>query len=116
MRLLTKWLICFGSLLLANALFPMSFRVFGGLLTFAGAATVLWLVNLAIRPLFQLIALPFTIITFGLFSLVVNALMVRLAVALTPLISIRGFAVCLVIALMVSIGNSLFAANLRRKS
>ncbi len=113
MRLIVKWFICFAALLIARALFPADFLVYGGLLTLAAAAAVLMLANLAIRPILQVVALPVTIVTFGLFSLVVNAGVVALTDFFVPLIRIRGFGVCLLIALLISLGNGLFAKRRR---
>ncbi|NCA80181.1 MAG: phage holin family protein [Sphingobacteriia bacterium] len=114
-KLLTKWLICFVTLIVAAYCFPFRFTVYGGLLSLAVAATVLWLVNLAIRPILQLLALPITLLTFGLFSLIVNAGMVRLTDFILPVIRIHGFFTYLLIALAISIANSVLAVN-RHKS
>lgn len=48
------------------------------------AAVVLGLVNAFVRPILTLFALPITLITFGLFTFVINALTLWLASALTP--------------------------------
>jgi putative membrane protein len=47
-------------------------------------AAVLGIVNAAIKPVLQLLALPITCLTFGLFALVINAALFALAVWLTP--------------------------------
>lgn len=110
-KLLAKWLICFITLFVAAYCFPFRFTVYGGLLSLAAAATVLWLVNLAIRPIFQLLALPITLVTFGLFSLVINAGMVKLTDFILPVIQIHGFFTYLIIALAISVANSVLAVN-----
>lgn len=55
------------------------------------AAVVIGLVNALIRPLLEILSLPITILTLGLFSLVINALMFALAAWLTPGFSVAGF-------------------------
>lgn len=40
---------------------------------------VLTLINMSIKPLFQLLALPFTCLTFGIFALIVNGVMLELS-------------------------------------
>ena len=55
------------------------------------AAVVIGLVNALIRPLIELLSLPITILTFGLFSLVINALMFGLAAWFTPGFTVAGF-------------------------
>ncbi len=52
------------------------------------AAVLLGLVNAFIRPIVFVLTLPLTVVTLGLFLLVVNALMILLVSAL-----LRGFAV-----------------------
>jgi putative membrane protein len=62
-----------------------------GLLTVLGAALVLGIVNAFIRPIVILLTLPLTIITLGLFLLVVNAMMLGLVSAMFDGFSISGF-------------------------
>jgi putative membrane protein len=47
-------------------------------------AAVLGVVNAAIKPVLQLLALPVSCLTFGLFALVINAALFALSVWLTP--------------------------------
>ena len=54
-------------------------------------AIVLGFVNAIIRPLMVLLTLPFTILTFGLFLLVVNAMVLWLVAILVPGIRVQGF-------------------------
>lgn len=56
------------------------------------AAIVLGLVNALIRPILTLLSLPITIITLGLFTLVINALMFWLGSKLVPGFTVNGFA------------------------
>lgn len=55
------------------------------------AALIIGLVNALIRPLIGLLSLPITILTLGLFSLVLNALMFWLAAYLAPGFEVAGF-------------------------
>lgn len=55
------------------------------------AALALGIVNALIKPLMHLLALPITIITFGLFALVINGLMFGLAAGLVPGFTVLGF-------------------------
>lgn len=52
---------------------------------------VFGLVNTFIRPLIKLLALPITVVTLGLFTLVINALMLIITSWLTPLQISGGF-------------------------
>jgi putative membrane protein len=79
MRVLTKWIICCGAIFLAQAVFPQSANIYGEIINRSGRGTVLWLINLFIRPIAQLLSIVFTLINLRLFSIVVNTGMVCLA-------------------------------------
>ncbi len=68
-------------------------------------AIVLGFVNAVVRPLMVLLTLPLTIITFGLFLLVVNALMLRLVAILVPGIRVQGFGPAFVGSLVLTLLN-----------
>ncbi|MDA8204813.1 MAG: phage holin family protein [Thermaerobacter sp.] len=55
------------------------------------ASLVLGLVNLVIRPIVRLLALPLTLLTLGLFGWIINALMLWLVSAFVPGFHITGF-------------------------
>jgi putative membrane protein len=78
------------AILLITYLAPGLLRITGPLNALA-AAFVLGLVNTVLRPLFILLTLPLTLMTFGLFLLVINALMLMLASALVPGFYVSGF-------------------------
>jgi putative membrane protein len=75
-------------LLVANIVRGVQVQGFGSALV---GALVLGFVNAVVRPLMVLLTLPFTILTFGLFLLVVNAFMLWLMAALVPGIRVQGF-------------------------
>jgi len=55
------------------------------------AAIVIGIVNTLIRPIFQLIALPISILTFGIAAFVINVLLLLLSSKLVPGFSIANF-------------------------
>lgn len=55
------------------------------------AATVLGLINAFIRPVLWVLTAPLSVITFGLFALVINALMIMLAAKLVPGFQVKSF-------------------------
>ena len=60
-------------------------------LAFIVAATVLGLINASIRPALWFLTAPLSVLTFGLFALVINALMIMLAAAFVPGFEVKGF-------------------------
>ena len=81
--------------------------------TLLGAALVLGLVNAVVRPVLVFLTLPITILTLGLFLLVVNAATFALVAWFFEGFRVGGFFPALLGALVVSvtgwIGSSLFA-------
>ena len=55
------------------------------------ATAVLAIVDITVGPFLKLIALPLTILTLGLFLLVINALLLKLASMFTPGFKVHGF-------------------------
>ena len=72
-------------------------------------------VNLVLKPILLIIALPFNILTFGLFSLIVNALTIMLAAGLVPGVDMGGFLNSLLAALFIVVANNLLIDMNRRK-
>ena len=83
----------------------------------AVGALVLGFVNAIIRPVMTLLTLPITVLTLGLFYLVVNAAAFGLAAAIVPGFGVAGFWAALFGALIVSVVSwfiGAFAAPTRR--
>lgn len=55
------------------------------------AIVIIGLINAILKPLVYLITLPINLLTLGLFSLVINALLFMLAGYLTPGFNVEGF-------------------------
>lgn len=75
-------------------------------------AAILILINLTIKPLMILLTFPLTLLTFGLFLLVINALVILLADRIIPGFEVDGFWWALLFAIVLSIINSLFGNKL----
>ena len=89
-RLLMRWFISAVTLLLIARLIPgFHIRGLGAALL---AALVIGFVNGTLGVVLKILTLPFTILTLGLFLLVVNALMLELSSWLVPGFRVRGFA------------------------
>ena len=71
------------------------------------AGLVLGIVNLLIRPILFVLTLPVTLITFGLFSFVLNALLLWWVSSVVDGFAIAGFVPALLTSLLLSIGNAL---------
>lgn len=67
------------------------------------AAALLGVVNAVVRPIAVILTFPITIVTLGIFLLVINAGMVALVAAVLPNFTITGFWPALLGALIVSV-------------
>lgn len=67
------------------------------------AALILGLVNALIRPILWLLTLPLTVLTFGLFALVINALMIWFTAAVVKGFDVDGFGSALLAALLMAL-------------
>jgi len=67
------------------------------------AALVLGLVNAFIRPVLWILTLPLTVLTFGLFALVINAFTLWLTAAMVKDFEVDGFGSALLAALVMAL-------------
>ncbi len=67
------------------------------------AALVLGLINAFIRPTFYWLTLPLTILSFGIFALVINALLLKLVAWLVPDFEVQSFSAALLAALILAL-------------
>lgn len=114
-RFLARALMAAIGLWAADALNDgISFDSTGWLL---GAAVVLGLINAFVRPLALILTFPITVITLGLFLLVLNAGMLALASALLPGFHVAGFWAAfwgaIVVSLVSGIGSWFFGPRRR---
>lgn len=72
-------------------------------------ALFLGLVNIFIKPLLILLTLPINILTLGLFTFVINALLILLASSVIKGFSVSGFWVALLFSIVLAIFNYFFS-------
>ncbi|NMB48601.1 phage holin family protein [Candidatus Kuenenbacteria bacterium] len=108
MKIIINWLINTVAVTIAAFLIP------GVKLTGLGAAllaaVVLGLVNAVIKPIFIILTLPINILTLGLFTLVINALMVLLVGKLVPGFEVSGFGWAMLFSIILTIVSAILNA------
>ncbi|NCN06240.1 MAG: phage holin family protein [Candidatus Pacebacteria bacterium] len=72
-------------------------------LTSAVVAIVLGLLNAFVKPILLLLALPINVLTLGLFTLVINVVIIYIVDALIPGFSVNGFLSALLFGLLLSV-------------
>jgi len=73
------------------------------------AAVVFGVVNALIKPIVSIVSCPITILTLGLFTLVINALMLMLTDYFAPGLSVDGFIPALIGGLVIGIVSTLLS-------
>lgn len=76
-------------------------------------AALLALLNLTVKPLLIFLTIPITIVTLGLFLLVINAIMVLIAAGIVNGFVVDGFWWALLFSLILSLVNSLFGVAIK---
>jgi putative membrane protein len=105
-HLLINWLISALSLVIvANVIPGFQLSGFGAALI---ASIVIGFVNGTLGFLLKIVTFPLTIVTLGLFWLVINALMLKLAAALVPGFRINGFWPAFFGAIVLTLVNLVF--------
>ncbi len=105
MRILVKLLVNAFAVMVAAYVLP-GVRLEGYFAAMV-VAVVLGVLNSVVKPLLHLFALPITILTLGLFSLVINAAVIMLADFLVRGFSVDGFWWALGFSLVLSLVSSL---------
>src|SRR5271169_2055331 len=106
LRLLLRWFLQAAALLLVAYFVPgFHVRNFPAALL---AALVIGLLNATLGLLLKLITLPISILTLGIFFLVINALMLRLAGTFVPGFGIANFGAAFIGAVVLALLHMLF--------
>lgn len=88
-RLLLQWLLSAVALILVSRLVPGFFV--RGLVPALMAAVAIGFLNATLGFLLKVITFPLSILTFGIFLVVVNAAMIRLATKFVPGFNVHGW-------------------------
>ena len=109
-RLLLAWL------LQAIALFVVGWLVPGilvtNLLAALSGALVIGLLNALVRPVLILLTLPLSVLSVGLISLVINALMLVIAAPFVPGLEVTSFAAAFAAAILITVITTLISVVL----
>ncbi|MBP1734453.1 MAG: rane protein of unknown function [Deltaproteobacteria bacterium] len=103
MTLIVHWLVMTVSVMIAAYVIPG--------VTVSNFFSALWvalflgIVNLLLRPLLILITLPINILTLGLFTFVINGLIILLASSVVKGFQVSGFWVAVLFSIVLSIIN-----------
>jgi putative membrane protein len=75
---------------------------------------IVWgLLNLLVKPILMLLTLPINVLTLGLFTFVVNAILLLIMSAIVPGFHVAGFGTALIAAIILSLVNMLLSKKSR---
>lgn len=101
MGLLIRWLIQTAAVMVASYILE-GIHVSGFLSAFFAAA-LLGILNALLRPILFILTLPINILTFGLFTFVINALLLKMVSGVIPGFEVHGFWAAIIGALVISV-------------
>ena len=114
MKMLGRWLLT--SLTILAVPYLVSGVHVEGFGTALVAAVLLGILNVTVKPVLILFTLPFTLVTLGLFLLVVNALVFQLLGALLPGLHVDSFGSAFLAALVVSLVSWLLNLSVKQEN
>jgi len=106
MKLLLNWILSAVALLIVSSIVG-GFYV-SGITAALIAVIVIGFVNATLGLFLKIITFPVTLVTFGIFWFVINALMLELAAAFVPGFAITGFGPAFIGAIVLSLVNIVF--------
>lgn len=105
---IARWVINFLAIVITAQL--IKGLQFTGLEAMILSAGILSVVNAVIRPVLMVLSFPFTILTLGLFTFVINALLLLLTAQIMPGFVILGFWSAFWGAILVSLFSSIISS------
>ncbi|MBF0516165.1 MAG: phage holin family protein [Nitrospirae bacterium] len=107
-HLLVSWLIMTISVLVAAYVLPgVKVGSFGSALV---AALAIGILNALLRPVLIILTLPLTIVTLGLFLLVINAVIVMIVGSIVKGFEVRGFFTAILFSIILTVAHWILRA------
>lgn len=111
MRFIVRLATNMLTFLILSMIFPSGFRVDNWIAALL-AAFVLSILNAVIKPILTILTLPLTILTFGFFAIVVNALLLEFTADIVGGFEFSSFGWAMIIAFIISILNTFLTNDL----
>jgi putative membrane protein len=108
--LLIRWAVLAFSMWIATLVVP-GITVDGGITTYLWVALLFGLINSVFGSIIKVLTFPVSIVTFGLFLIVVNAAMLSLTARWSEKLEVTGFWSALLASLIISVITTLFKST-----
>ena len=103
MKIIINWVISALTIIVAAYILP-GVHV-NGFLAALVLAVVLGAINMTLRPILLILTLPISVITLGLFALVINALLIMLAAYIVPGFYVASFWWAFIFGIVLAVVN-----------
>jgi putative membrane protein len=100
-QLIIVWIVVAAAIAITAGLLP-SVEIDGGVWSLLGLSILFGLVNAVIGTLVRLVSLPLTLMTFGLFGLVINGVLLGITAGLSDVLDVGGFFATVLAAIVIS--------------
>jgi putative membrane protein len=110
MSLLIRWAALAFSMWIATLVVP-GITVAGGVTTYLWVALLFGLINSVFGSIIKVLTFPVSIVTFGLFLLVVNAAMLSLTARWSEKLEVTGFWSAFFASLIISVITTIFKSS-----
>jgi len=108
--LLVRWAVLAFSMWIATLVVP-GITVDGGLATYLWVALLFGLINTFFGSIIKVLTFPVSIVTFGLFLLVINAAMLSLTARWSEKLEVTGFWSALFASMIISVITTFFKSS-----
>lgn len=108
-RLIIRWLVLAVAIAIAVKVVP-GVHLHPGLKNLFGVAAVFGVINLVIGTVVRVVSLPIRLLTVGLFSIVINAVLLELTARADSVLSLDNFGAALLGAVVISIATAILSA------
>lgn len=112
MKILLRLVIYAIALWVAAAIIP-GIELASDWVSVGVVALIFGVINAFVKPVIKLLSLPFILLTFGLFILVINAAMLGLTAFLTDALTVNGFWSAVLGGLVIGIISTLLESIIR---
>ena len=111
-RAFITWATIVVGIAIAAAVVP-GIEIHGGFTTLLWVALLFGVVNAVLGPLLRLLSLPLTVLTLGLFALVVNGILLAITAGISDNLDVGGFVAAIVGALIISVVTAVLSFVIR---
>ena len=111
--LLVAWLLMALAIAITAAIVP-SVEIDGGFFALLGVALLFGIVNAVLGTVLRFLSLPLNVVTFGLFALVVNGVLLAVTAGLSSSLEVGGFLASIIAACLISLLSTALSFALTR--